>query len=320
MIEPEVKKHVVNKTRMEKVPDIDEKIFYFQGCTEKGYPGINNAFIEIMKIMGNEPFTSDEQSCCTGNFLPFNTSPLVTTAAITQRNYNVIKKYSTSCITSCNGCFSSFHNTNGYLEKDANLKKEVKNVLQQIGKEYIEDVEVIHAAEFFYKNRHVLKNYMKHSLSGIKLAVHYGCHFLHVEDYSTMIDDVERPIILEETLKELKADIADYEEYQLCCGAGLNQRIIQEDRTNSLKITLRKLNSIMKHEPDALIVICPYCQFHLDNAQFELEVEFDEEFELPVIHLNELLGILMDLPANVLRLDSHKVPLDDFLEKVGYNG
>ncbi|MHA1371385.1 MAG: heterodisulfide reductase-related iron-sulfur binding cluster, partial [Promethearchaeota archaeon] len=102
-------------------------------------------------------------------------------------------------------------------------------------------------------------------------------------------------------------------------GAGLNQRILQEDRINSLRITLRKMESIARHEPDVIVVVCPYCLLHLDNAQVELEVEFDKEFEIPVVHLTELLGILLQLSPDTLRLDAHKVPVTGLLEKIGYN-
>ncbi|MHA1699106.1 MAG: heterodisulfide reductase-related iron-sulfur binding cluster [Promethearchaeota archaeon] len=319
MIEPIPVDKKINKERLDAVPGIDEKIFYFRGCTEKAYPGINNAFVELCHAWGQEIISSNKQSCCTGNFLAFNTAPLLATEAFTQRNYNIIKEHSNACITTCNGCFSSFHNMDAYIKGRKSLKKEVKTLLEKVNMDYVTDVEVFHVAEFLYKNRHELVKYLKLNLENINIAVHYGCHFLHQEDASVIIDDVERPTIIEDVLKELRANIVDYSEKNLCCGAGLNQRILQEDRINSLRITLRKMESIARHEPDVIVVVCPYCLLHLDNAQVELEVEFDKEFEIPVVHLTELLGILLQLSPDTLRLDAHKVPVTGLLEKIGYN-
>lgn len=320
MLESNVKISKINEDRLSKVPNFDENIFYFIGCTEKMYPGINASFTRLCKKLGINVNTSNKQSCCTGNFLPFNVAPIDTILSFTQRNYNIISQYSKKCITSCNGCFSSFQNCDALLKENPDYQSRVNDVMKEIGKEYIEDVDVIHIAEYFYKNRSKIKTMVKHSLKNINIAVHYGCHFLHQEDPDAIIDDVENPTILEEIIGELDANIIEYKEKMLCCGAGLNQRILFEDRSNSLQISLKKLSSIQKHHVDAILVICPYCEVHLDSVQAELEVEFDEEFDIPILHVNELLGILMDFPPDVLRLDVHKVPVDSFLEKVGYIG
>nr|MDO8110252.1 heterodisulfide reductase-related iron-sulfur binding cluster [Candidatus Sigynarchaeota archaeon] len=320
MDEKQPRRRTINEERLNAIPAMSDKIFYFQGCTERAYPGINGAFIDACKAMGNTPVTSNEQSCCTGNFLAFNTAPLETVLAITQRNYNVIKKASASCVTTCNGCFSSFHNCDAYFRHGDGIQARVKNVLKKIGKTYIEDVIVFHAAEFLYKNRDLLVQHAKHTLDGVKIAVHYGCHFLHQEDPRALLDDFENPGILEELLGGLQASIVEYRERLLCCGAGLNQRMLHDDRINSLKITRRKLASIKQHAPDAIVVVCPYCLLHLDSAQAELEVEFDETFDIPVLHLTELIGILFDLPPEVLQLAVHRVPVDAVVQKIGYQG
>ena len=320
MFEQKDMEHHINEKRLQAVPEITDQIYYFIGCTEKTYPGINNAFIEICKIIGNEPITSNKQSCCAGNFIAFNTAPLETVVALTQRNYNLIKEYAHSCVTTCNGCFSSFHNCNAWAEHSSDIKKKVKGILEKLDKDYIEDIGVFHVGEYLYKHRKLLPQYAKHNLENVKIAVHYGCHFLHQEDQGVIIDDIENPTIIEEILNELKADIVNYKEKALCCGAGLNQRVLKDDRMNALEITLKKMRSIGKHKPDAIVVVCPYCELHLDNSQFELEVEFDEDFDIPVLHLTELLGILFELPEAVLKLDNHKISVDDFLEKVNYHG
>jgi heterodisulfide reductase subunit B len=313
--------HKLNQARLDAVPSITDKIYYFKGCTERLYPGIDKSFTETCKIMGAKLVTNEgEQSCCTGNYLAFNTAPLATPLAITQRNYNVIREQANTCVTTCNGCFSSFQNCDWYMKKEE-WRAHITDVMEQIGRKFIDDVKVFHAAEFYYKNRAKIQQYAKRSFEGVKLAIHYGCHFLHQEDPAVLLDDFVNPSILETLIGDtMEATVADYRERLTCCGAGLNQRIIKDDRTNSLKITLRKMTSIKKAGADAIVVVCPYCLLHLDNAQAELEVEFDESFDIPVLHLSEVIGLLFDLPAEIVRLDAHKVSAHSFLKKIGYLG
>nr|MDO8083328.1 heterodisulfide reductase-related iron-sulfur binding cluster [Candidatus Sigynarchaeum springense] len=319
MIDGKGKRHGLNEARLDAIPSLSQKIYYFQGCTERAYPGINAAFIETCRLLGNAPMTSNEQSCCTGNLLAFNAVPLETPLAISQRNYNVIKAKAPACVTTCNGCFSSFVTCDYYL-KQSRWREYTKSVMKGLGKAFIDDVPVFHAAEFYYKNRAEIYQHARRSLDGLKMAIHYGCHFLHQDDPSMILDDFENPGFLEELVRGLGGEGVDYRERLACCGAGLNQRMLHDDRTNSLQITLRKMNSIKSCGAEAIVVVCPYCLLHLDNAQAELEVEFDEEFELPVLHISELVGILYDLPASTLRPDAHKVGLKGIMEKIGYSG
>jgi len=196
----------------------------------------------------------------------------------------------------------------------------VDAVLAPLNIEVPAGVEVFHVAEYFYKNRDILAKHARHSLKNVRLAVHYGCHFLHQEDASNIIDNVENPRVIEDVISAFKGTVVDYKERMACCGAGLNQRIIKEDRVNSLLITRRKLASLATHDVDSVVVVCPYCQLHMDNAQVELEVEFDDQFSIPVIHLAELVGLTYGLARNALCLDAHKVSLDTLIEKLGYSG
>lgn len=319
MLDPRGTARHLNKARLDAIPAIGSKLFYFQGCTERTYPGINGAFIETCKLLGTIPATSNSQSCCTGNFLAFNTVPLKTPLAITQRNYNVIKAKAPACITTCNGCFSSFMTYDVYL-KQQQWREYTKGVLDAIGQIFIDDVRVFHVAEYYYKNRAEITSHARRSLDGLKVAIHYGCHFLHQEDPAVMLDDFENPLFLEALIEGLGGEVVEYRERLSCCGAGLNQRMLHEDRTNSLEITLQKMESIKTSGAEAIIVVCPYCLLHLDNAQAELAVEFDAEFDIPVLHLTELVGILYDLPAPVLRLDAHKVGVEGVVKKIGYPG
>ena len=251
--------------------------------------------------------------------MPFNTAPVDTVVAITQRNYNLIKQHARAAVTTCNGCFSSFQNCDACMNGDPALADRTQDVMEKLGRCIVDDVEVFHVAEYYYKNSVALKQAATHRVDGCKVAVHYGCHFLHQEDPAVLLDVVDDPTIMEVILRDAGAEVVQYKERLTCCGAGLNQRLLHDDHINALSLTLRKMRSIAAHDADAIVVVCPYCQLHLDNSQVELEVEFDEEFSIPVIHLTQFIGLTLGFPLETLRFDAHQVRVDGLLEKLAYS-
>ena len=85
----------------------------------------------------------------------------------------------------------------------------------------------------------------------------------------------------------------------------------------SLLVGYEKMKSIRANEVDLIVTICPYCLLEMDNSQLEFEVQYNEEFHIPVLHLTELIGLLMGLdPEAELQLSSHKTPVDPFVRKL----
>ena len=122
-------KHKQNLDKLEAL-NLDRPFFNFHGCTETIYPGIQYAFHKICEQSGINLVESDDQTCCSGDFLLFNLTTSTGVAAIAQRNLNVVHGYSKWLVTLCNGCFSSFMMVYRFLQRDPDLKDRVKNALQ----------------------------------------------------------------------------------------------------------------------------------------------------------------------------------------------
>jgi heterodisulfide reductase subunit B len=58
---------------------------------------------------------------------------------------------------------------------------------------------------------------------------------------------------------------------------------------------------------DAIVVACPLCHVNLDARQRQIEEEFKEEFQLPIIYFTQLMGLAFGLNAGELGLDKHFV-------------
>ncbi|MHA1731795.1 MAG: heterodisulfide reductase-related iron-sulfur binding cluster [Promethearchaeota archaeon] len=296
------------------IPVDDTQFFLFKGCTERVYPGIQEGALKVFKRLGIQLVTSEDQTCCSGNFLLFNLSTSAGVTAVCERNYNVVRPLSKYLLTSCNGCFSSMNLGRDFLRRDEGLKAQVEDALGAIGMHIEEEVDVIHMGEFLYSIRDRLRENIVRDLNGLVGVSQYGCHYLNPHR-EAIFEDPSNPTFIEEMIQVLGGVPVEYEQKLLCCGSGVSQRLVHPD--TSLEISHMKLSSIKKQNPDFILTICPYCEYEMDNAQIEIEIEYDEEINIPVFHINELLGLLFGLdPEADLHLSSHKIPVDPVLEKL----
>lgn len=300
--------------RLKAIPVDETQFFLFRGCTEELYPGIQAAILKVFKKMGIPLVTSNDQSCCSGNFLLFNLTTSAGVTAINERNLNVARPLSKYLLTSCNGCFSSMNLGKNFLERDKGLRERVSDVLAELDMHIEDEVQIIHIGEFLYVIRERIRDHVVRDLNGLTAVSQYGCHYLNPHR-SCIFEDPNNPMFIEEMIQYLGGFPLEYEKKLLCCGSGVSQRLVHPD--TSLEISYQKLKSIKMQDPDFILTICPYCEYEMDNAQIEIEIEYDEVIEIPVIHINELLGLLFGLdPIADVHVDAHKIPLDPVLDKL----
>lgn len=301
----------MNKTRWEKIPS-KGPLFLFRSCmANELYPFIESSLHKIFDMLDIEWVESDDQACCGGVFE--NLTSDLSIASINALNFSIIEPLAKNVVTPCNECFSALQNTKEFLGIPEN-KVKVDQLLKKVGKKTKNQLEFFHVIELFYKNLDKIVQKKKHDLSGLHVVVHYGCHYIRTHR-ETILDDHVYPFVMDEILKALEIESVDYTEKALCCGQGYIQKIINPDA--SLEISYKKIKSIAQVDPDAIINICPQCMNILDNAPVLIEVEKDENYEFPVIHINQLIGLYLGLdPINDLGLDSHNTSTERFLKKI----
>ncbi|MFX1451003.1 MAG: CoB--CoM heterodisulfide reductase iron-sulfur subunit B family protein [Promethearchaeota archaeon] len=302
---------MINSERLEKIPT-EGPFFLFRSCmVNEFYPAIETAFKKILDILNIEYYESDDQICCGGVFSNFE--PELSTAAIAAQNFSVIEKITDTILVNCNECFSSLQKATEYF-KDPKNKSKINNIFKKINRSFKNSVKIFHVTEFIYKNIDKIKKFIKFDLNKAKIATFTGCHWLKTHK-DIALDNPENPIILDEIVERLGGIAIQYTEKTLCCGMGYVQKIIHPDL--SLEISFKKLKSINYVKPDIILTICPNCMSVLDTAQIQIEIEKDIEYQIPVIHLSQLIGLCMGLdPFNELALDLNHIDVTPFLEKL----
>jgi heterodisulfide reductase subunit B len=66
----------------------------------------------------------------------------------------------------------------------------------------------------------------------------------------------------------------------------------------------------------SIMVACPLCHVNLDARQKQIEEEFKETFQLPIIYFTQLMGLAFGLKTEALGLDKHFVDPTPTLSRI----
>jgi heterodisulfide reductase subunit B len=293
---------------------VSDKIFLFRPCVGSNkYPGLITSSIEFFRKLGIELVTSDDQTCC-GGFLTFtNVAQPTSTMPAVARNIAVAEEMGLDILTLCNGCHTFLTEFSHFMNDRPPVKEVVNTILSMIGREYKGSQDIYHSLEIIYKLKNRIKEKVTKPLTGIKFATHYGCHYLNGFK-KTALDDPHMPTILEELIEDLGGEIAEYGENRTCCGTGLTQVIINKEEL-SLPHTKMKLDNLHSAEPDAVVVVCPYCLAQIDRMQQKLNYRGAGKYRVPVIHLVQLIALALGVEVRKLGLGAHAIGFSKFLKK-----
>lgn len=101
----------------------------------------------------------------------------------------------------------------------------------------------------------------------------------------------------------------EFPEKLSCCGAGGG--VWSGDEQVSLGILDRKMKFIKESGADCILDTCPFCHLQLDQGQKRLKTRY----EVPVLHLNQLIGLSFGVKDKVLGMHKHMVSTRDIARK-----
>ncbi len=283
----------------------NKKLCLFKACLENYFPGVRWGIQDLLETLNLEVITCKEQSCCSGTFFQRNLITRAQFAAINERNLNEINHQAYLLLVSCNGCYNSMLRGRDFL-KTSEVMKKTEDLLNNLkkkmgGEKYPGQYEIlqnpklriIHDLDFIYLIRKNVLDTLKYDLKKLRVASHYGCHYLNLKRDKPSIGDYLRDKNKLEHLTKLFGGIpVDYQERESCCGWGASQVVMHEN--DALKITYKKLKSAENVKADFILMPCPTCLYTLSKPEFRNNIQklFREKLDIPTIHLNELIAIL----------------------------
>lgn len=292
----------------------------FWGCTIPArLPFLEKSTRLVLQELDTTLHEADGFTCCPEGVLAKANSQDAFYAAAA-RNLAIAERTGRDLITPCNGCYSTFKETESHLQTEWRAKDRINAALEAADEDcpgveplrYEGTARIWHLAEYLIDNVGIesVASHVKRPLNNLRIAVHYGCHMLRPQP-AIRWDDALHPTKFEELISALGATVVDYPSKMQCCGGALDR---VGARDSSLAFARRKLNDLDNAQVDALIVACPSCFLQFDLNQAALK-RMKEDYDIPVFFLSEILALAFGTDPETLGLEGHKIDTAPFFEK-----
>jgi heterodisulfide reductase subunit B len=279
------------------------KYALFLGCTVPARARNYEASSRIVaKHFGVEFVDIGLFSCCG---FPIKGVSQDATLLLAARNLALAEEQKLDICALCSACTSILTEAAHLLNHDEAERKRVNEKLAKVNREYRGTVNVKHISRILYEDIGVekVKKAVKVDLSELKIANHYGCHYLKPTEIFEGFDDAENPHSLDELLEAAGIQVVKYRDLKECCGGA----VLAVDETIPYALVDDKLTHVKEAGADAISLVCPFCSVMYDGNQKTVEKNYEKEFHIPVFYLPQLIGWALGYSAKELGMQLNVV-------------
>ncbi len=206
-------------------------------------------------------------------------------------------------LTICNVCTLNLRQANMALQGDAALLNRVNDNLKEVGAAtYQGGVDVRHLLWEVSEGEGYerFKSIAVQSLEGLKVAPFYGCQILRPSRLLGF-EDPDNPQSLERLIIACGAEPIDYPAKVKCCGFP----IILAREDVALGELVQPLVQAIDGGADVIVTPCPLCHLSLDAWQRKAAAFSGIDFDIPILHLGQLLGAAAGIKESELKFRRH---------------
>ncbi|WP_024790422.1 CoB--CoM heterodisulfide reductase iron-sulfur subunit B family protein [Lebetimonas sp. JH292] len=282
------------------------KYALYTGCTAKeSTPELLKSTLLVAKTLGIEIEVLNEASCCgAGHLQDFDE---FLSLVINARNICLAEKRGLKMVTLCNTCQLMLENTKRKLDVDEKLKEKVNQKLGELGYRYVGNTKIQH---FLYAilediGYEEIAKHIKRPLN-LKIAPFYGCHIIRpskTHDGDNLNENPYKPNAIENLIKVLMGESIDYPTKLKCCGFHVDL----QNTPVSEKLTSNILEDATNAGAEAIVTPCPLCHLNLDVKQRAIAKRENKDFNIPVLHLPEMLALAFGYSAEEIGLNHHVI-------------
>ncbi|MHA1728475.1 MAG: CoB--CoM heterodisulfide reductase iron-sulfur subunit B family protein [Promethearchaeota archaeon] len=295
-----------SKLKKEEAPE-RKKYAYFSGCVIPiQLPEIEKLTRDILPKIGIDLVDFDFSCCPSSGVRDINTGEWLLTAA---RNISLADEKKLDIISVCTGCSQTLIEAKHEIKGNRDLKNEINEKLKTINRTYKGTNDSYNLMMVLDELKEDIKSKIIKPLTGLRIATHSGCHLLKP---SRIIgyDNAENPVKFDEFVEILGAKAVDYQTKTLCCG----YEGFARHREMSLSIMKDKLDELDNRNIDLLTLVCPTCFRQYDKNSRLLKKELGVEYNVPVVHILQLLGLALGMSVEDVFLKRNRT-VDDVLVK-----
>ncbi|QCC86884.1 heterodisulfide reductase subunit B [Desulfovibrio desulfuricans] len=237
-------------------------------------------------------------SCC-GASQAQDVDPVATLVA-NARNLALAEKMGLPVLTSCSTCLLMLRRAKAEL--DGGKKDRINTFLAKGNMSYAGTSEVTSLLWVLAQNAQMLKSRVVRPLAGLKVAAFYGCHSLRPE-HALGFESAVNPSSFETVVAALGAQTVPFTKRLDCCGF----HAVYPAEKSVMRMTGQIVDSAAASGATCLVTPCPLCQMQLDIYQEAAQDISRSKARMPVLHLSQLVGLALGVPAKALGLDYNVV-------------
>ncbi len=261
------------------------KYLYYPGCSLKG-TGIayEESLLTTFRLLEIPVKELPDWNCCGATTYMSGSETSATLLAA--RNLALARQTgSRDLVAPCNACYLTLRKSQETVAHYPDIAQQVEQFLEQAGLPRLDSVRVRHPLEVLYTDVGIqrLRELTVRRLQGVRLASYYGCQA--VRPYGE-VDDPYQPTRMDEILKAVGADVVEYNLKTKCCGGAMTGTI----HDVGVRLNYILLKEAMRQGAQAIVTICPLCQFNLDAYQAEIRKQTGEPIDMPILYLTQVVG------------------------------
>lgn len=299
------------------------KVAYYPGCALEGtggpYDRSTRALVSELKLKMEN---LRDYNCC-GAMEVKNVHPMLQTY-LSARNLAIAAEQMgfDTVMAPCNGCY---HNLKKAEFELATNEKALETV-QELAKKaddpvYKGDVRTVHLLEWLMEEigEDGIKERLKKSLNGIKIANYYGCMYTRPrqifpeKDQGPGSESSYKPHFMDDLLAAAGAENVDFPLKTACCGGAHTL----SDADTSTQLVLNLLQAAEDSGADVIATECPTCHSGLEMHQIRAEKVFGIKTKVKIIYFTQLLGLALGLSARKVGIHENISDSMDFLQEKG---
>ena len=291
------------------------KVAYYPGCEARTVNrAADQATRKVCERLGIELVDLENAGCCGSMEMRINDPDVG--QALSGRVLALAEATGAyKLFTICNTCAFNLVDAASKYNNSEEERSTLNGVLGEYGRSYKGTVDVITLPWLLIRlvGYVAVREAVQRVLTDLKIAPFYGCHMIRPGSHYGF-ENPMKPTSIDILVGEfLDGGTVDYPAKALCCGF---HTLLTEEKVSYLSIG-HVLGNAVEQGADCVVTPCTQCATALDVYQGDAVKEVQGNFEIPILHLSQLVGLAIGIPREELGLGKHIVSPMKLLDKKG---
>jgi heterodisulfide reductase subunit B len=288
-----------------------QQVAYYPGCSLHGTAvEFDMSTRAVADKLGLDLVEPDGWVCC--GTTPAHSTDHKLSTVLPMKSLKLVEESGQSCVTvPCPSCFIRMKAAMHDVATEPELREQVQAEIAYTPSPELEVEHLLTTLEEKVGVEQVAASVVQ-SLNGLKVVCYYGCVITRPPEL-TDAAEYEYPMGMDRLMEAVGAESLDWSYKTECCGGSL----VFAQLPVVMDICRKLLDNAKAVGAEAIVVACPLCQANLDMRQRQIELEYDRDYNLPVIYFTQLMGLTMGMEPASLGLEKHAVNSKPLLSEKG---